>query len=631
MEEQQGEELKKQNGSEEKEIETPQAEEFSTDDYQDERDEKREFLGREEIRTMKKDISLLREGEAQKEKERLISLKVEDGGAKTVPDLRKEQEKRAKEEAERAKEARKAEESRRAEEIKREKEARKAEEARREKEAKQLMEKRRAEEKRAKEKPKEAEEARRMEEAKKAEETRKIEEGKRLEEERRVKEARKLEEEKKAEEAKKLEEEKRIEEERKIEEARKIEQAKRVEAARKIEEMRRADEKRKAEQMRKAEEARRAEEIRKVEEEKKMEEMRIVREEERVREMKRNEELRKVEEARRAEEMKVVEESRMREQARRAEEAKILEETKKTRELELMAEVKEAQEMERARETIKEKAIKREKELEETTKEEEGEIPAQAPEIYQEFSSFKPEGSQFLFSLKRVLIRFAIVAIIIVLEILAGFLYWYLTISPMETDQSQIETGIITPNSLITVRETVLIEASSTEDAALLLPQFLEKKLESNTFARILVKNIGENKIFELKDFFATFSVVPPTGFLEKLNSGFTLFVYSDNDSGRFGFVAKIRENEVENLSNIVRSWEPTMEGDFGNLFASLGKNGTSDNPYFSQTTYKGIPFRYLSFSSYSHFGICWSTFNNYFLWTSSGESMMRAIDALSE
>jgi hypothetical protein len=45
-------------------------------------EEKLEFLKREEIRTMEKDIRRLREAEAEKEKERVIALKVKKGEVK---------------------------------------------------------------------------------------------------------------------------------------------------------------------------------------------------------------------------------------------------------------------------------------------------------------------------------------------------------------------------------------------------------------------------------------------------------------------------------------------------------------------------------------------------------------------
>jgi hypothetical protein len=319
--------------------------------------------------------------------------------------------------------------------------------------------------------------------------------------------------------------------------------------------------------------------------------------------------------------------------------AKKLEETKKTRELELSEEVKEAQEMARAREAAKRKELEmeKEKELEELMREGE-EVTVQSQEIFQEISSFKPEGSQFFSSLKKVLIRFAIVGVIIALEILAGFLYWYLTILPMEKGLTELpkvvetkKTTMTIPLSLISAQTTITIEASSSGQAAMLLPQYFEKKPETGGFARILIKNRRENRVFELNDFLDAFKISPPAGFLEKLESGFTLFVHADKESGRFGFIAKIKENEQKNLSNIMTSWEPTMEKDFENIFASLGKNQAAKNAYFRKAIYKGAVFRYISFPPYKNFGICWSTFNNYLLWTDSGESMMRVIDALSE
>ena len=58
------------------------------------KDEKLEFLKREEIRTMQKDIARLREIEAQKERERIAALKIEEKTKKekeTVPEAAKEE------------------------------------------------------------------------------------------------------------------------------------------------------------------------------------------------------------------------------------------------------------------------------------------------------------------------------------------------------------------------------------------------------------------------------------------------------------------------------------------------------------------------------------------------------------
>ncbi|MDI6591553.1 MAG: hypothetical protein QME61_01240 [Patescibacteria group bacterium] len=60
-------------------------------------EEKKEFLKREEIKTMAKDIARLREAEAQKERERIAALKIEEEKKEErekIEKKRKEEEKR---------------------------------------------------------------------------------------------------------------------------------------------------------------------------------------------------------------------------------------------------------------------------------------------------------------------------------------------------------------------------------------------------------------------------------------------------------------------------------------------------------------------------------------------------------
>lgn len=529
-----------------------EAKEYLMEDLQE---EKKVLLRREEIKTMRKDISQLRETEAQREKERLVSLKVPKK-QDTVSPLIREEEARRREEEKKAKEEKKLKEIERQRELKRAQEMERAEAIKRAEEV----------------------EARRMEEARRAEELKMEEEmRKNLETEKareieaaKEKEAERMREIEAAKAAESAEKEKLTEEEIKSEELRKAEEAKRLEEEKAIEEAK------------KLEEEKRAEEARKREEEREAREMEITREIERA------DEVRKAEEIERAKEARIVEKMRMEEEERKA------------------------------------RAMGRVEEFEE-------EPVTQEPELSQEFDSFKPEPNQTLSFFKKVFIRLAIVTIIVFLEIAAGFLYWYLVIAPQEIEETPIKIEkIIIPPSLVSVQSVITLDASSSEAIPSLLSQFLGKDSATSGLARILIENRAEKKLFNLQDFFAAFSISTPTGFLDKLNNDFTLVARLDNDSNRLGFVAEIKENEKENLEDMLTSWEPTMEKDFENFFSSLGEKGSSSYPYFRQTSYGQISFHYISFPQHNY-GICWSTFNNYFLWMSSGEGMMRIIDALSE
>jgi len=239
---------------------------------------------------------------------------------------------------------------------------------------------------------------------------------------------------------------------------------------------------------------------------------------------------------------------------------------------------------------------------------------------------------------KRIIFSKKVLIILVVLLVIGGACYWYFTskkeapaqenelpaVTPTTTEgAAEMPPEIIIPPSLITVQSTITLEATSSENIPQLLSQFLTIKGPIDGFTRILIKNTAENKLLGLNDFFTTFNIVPPAGLLDKLNNDFTLFVYSSNEVNRLGFVAEIKNNE--GLYALGKAWEPTMEKNTENLFASLGETKTKYPTSFKQAFYKNFPFRYISLSN-NKFGICWSAYN-YFIWTTSGESMLRTID----
>lgn len=253
-----------------------------------------------------------------------------------------------------------------------------------------------------------------------------------------------------------------------------------------------------------------------------------------------------------------------------------------------------------------------------------------APEIPEEISS----------SNKNVWAR--IVIIVVVLLVIGGALYWFLTMrkqpAPNGTEQLSITTTTeevveqpeepVIPPSLFEMQSFQilrLLTVTSPEDIPLMLSQFLATDSTSTSFTRILIKDATNNKYLGLGEFFSAFHIATPAGFLDKLNDEFTLFVYSNNGINRLGLATGIKDNE--NLYALGKSWEPTMESDTEALFTSLNEVKTKSPTFFKQAYYKKYPFRYASFSD-NKFGICWSAYN-YFIWTTSGEGMLRTIDII--
>ena len=111
-----------------------------------------------------------------------------------------------------------------------------------------------------------------------------------------------------------------------------------------------------------------------------------------------------------------------------------------------------------------------------------------------------------------------------------------------------------------------------------------------------------------------------------KTRKNINLFIYSSGVA-RFGFLAKIEKDT--DLTDTIRSWENTIVDDFNPLLSYLIGKETEKLNNFRTWHYKGNEFRCIDLNE-KNFGICLSTIEDWFLFTTSGESMLRLIDILS-
>ncbi|MDO9181326.1 MAG: hypothetical protein Q7U04_02905, partial [Bacteriovorax sp.] len=136
--------------------------------------------------------------------------------------------------------------------------------------------------------------------------------------------------------------------------------------------------------------------------------------------------------------------------------------------------------------------------------------------------------------------------------------------------------------------------------------------------------------LFGLKDFFQALSIKISEELEQKLGDDFSLFIYSQTQGKRLGLVIKIITQE--GLADLLSSQEKTMEEDFKNLFILSGKEGKALTPYFKNASatkgYQGPDFRYQTLSK-DDLGICYSIFNDYFVFTSSWASMEEVLKRL--
>ncbi|MBU0476811.1 hypothetical protein KKB68_02275 [Patescibacteria group bacterium] len=236
---------------------------------------------------------------------------------------------------------------------------------------------------------------------------------------------------------------------------------------------------------------------------------------------------------------------------------------------------------------------------------------------------------------EKIWVRILIGAIIFTfLSIGLTFAYWFLAIrepsSPPQTPEppSIEKPTIIIPSSLLSTETTETLEIEAPGEIPEALVQLLKKDFGEEKLTRVLIKNPKENKIIGLKEFFEAFQVKTPEGFYEKLNNDFTLFIYSLDGKNNLGFVAKIEQKQ--NLANFLKIWEETIEEDTENLFSTLGKEKPALAPYFKQTAYKNITIRYQTFSK-DDFGICYSLFDDYLIFTTSLESIKKASESVED
>ncbi|MCJ7787052.1 hypothetical protein MUP06_02510, partial [Patescibacteria group bacterium] len=270
------------------------------------------------------------------------------------------------------------------------------------------------------------------------------------------------------------------------------------------------------------------------------------------------------------------------------------------------------------------------KEIKEALKIEEPSVPFQPTEIFRPLPQ-KPSLREKFWA--RFIIFFVILA---VLAAIFTFWYWFLYIRkpplppspPSPPPEIIIVPEIAIPETLISVEAIRTFEITKSEETLIHLSQILKEDLGEGQLTRIIIKDLTKKKVPGLKEFFDTFQVKTPEDFYSKLleTDEFTLFIYSQKEGNRLGLVTKIETKE--GLPEILRFWEDTMETDSASFFTFLGKEKPALIDYFIRTTYQQRVIRCQTFTE-EDFGACYLITDNYFIFTSSLESMKKTIDRL--
>jgi peptidoglycan hydrolase-like protein with peptidoglycan-binding domain len=188
----------------------------------------------------------------------------------------------------------------------------------------------------------------------------------------------------------------------------------------------------------------------------------------------------------------------------------------------------------------------------------------------------------------------------------------------------------VVPPALFPISKTRTLNVSGPEELRLLLPQILGESQNKGLFTRLVIRNSKNNAVLGLKEFFEYLLVRLPDDFYQKVDNNFTLFIYSQIQGNRLGFVAKVKN--YNGLENLLRNEEPKMENDFQTLLSFMGAKGAAIVPYFRNASniqrYTGPNFRYQTINN-QDLGVLYLTSGNYLVFTSSWKSMEEVIKRL--
>ena len=193
------------------------------------------------------------------------------------------------------------------------------------------------------------------------------------------------------------------------------------------------------------------------------------------------------------------------------------------------------------------------------------------------------------------------------------------------------EELIEVPASLFSIEETRTLAISSLTEVRALLLQTLQEWQDEDTFKRVVIKDMKENRVLGLKELFNALQVRIPEEIYDKIGNNFTLFIYSQVDGNRLGFVAETaKKGELESL---LFSMEITIKDDF-NPFLSLMEVGElASVTYFRNSSqiagYVGPNFRYQTIAQ-NDLGACYLVSNEHFIFATSWKSMTRVIERLA-
>ena len=157
-----------------------------------------------------------------------------------------------------------------------------------------------------------------------------------------------------------------------------------------------------------------------------------------------------------------------------------------------------------------------------------------------------------------------------------------------------------------------------------------EEGFAVDKFRRIVIINESERRQATIKEIFDALLITAPDGFYERLGENYTLFEYSQKEGIRIGLVSSIIDKE--NFAKLLSQNEGTMKDGFRTFFSLMNLESPVTTKVFASASkmkgYTGPDFRYLPVSK-NDLGVCYSAYADYFMLSTSFESMKKALESL--
>jgi hypothetical protein len=185
--------------------------------------------------------------------------------------------------------------------------------------------------------------------------------------------------------------------------------------------------------------------------------------------------------------------------------------------------------------------------------------------------------------------------------------------------------------SLFAVENTRTLSISNPEELRPLLLQIAQASENPDQFKRVVITNPQENKALNLKDFINALQIRLPVDIYQKINEDeFTIFVFSQTEGNRIGFVARVKT--TEGLEDLLKTEETTMKDDLKTLITLMAEDKPPVVPYFrnanQQPGFSGPNFRFQTLAR-NDLGISYLVSSDYFILATSWRSMVKLIDRL--